>query len=741
MALKYNDDDLLYTVRQLDRARRENNRIKKINSKVVQSCNTQEDFLQSLREIVEKEKSFGTRGNFKQAVAKGATSKAETACFAVSDLHLTEKVSKIETNGINVFNTMIAANKLWQYVQSFKDVLDIQSKAFKIEKLVSFLLGDMISGTIHPEQVTTNELSDPAAVVLASRLLSIFYREIASFGIPLCIEAVHGNHPRMTPKMPTKKQAHTNLDWLIYEMLKSDLAKDGIELNIHTSQIGMTKIYKHNYIFEHGISVANGAEEAFEDKIRAMFDDPAYRAATGHTGASFDHIVIGNMHKPKFLERTIVNGCFLPGMLVTLDSGVRVPIEDVKLGDKVVCKGGGINKVVDLGRNHYSGGITRFRINGAYGEIACTDDHRIWAFKNNRRGSIQGSKFVADSTDRIDPDWIHAKYLSEGDYVQLPYPKFKGNDLDLDTCRFIGLYLAEGSASGANGKLHHIDFTFHESEEEYATFVEQYCINKWGRATKKLRVRKAPNGAIGKTWSVTCNCAEAAELMVKLCGKGAKNKCLDSSLMELTRECHAAILGGWVQGDGHILTGRVKDKGRKVTSTSISLRLAEQMFVISLRAGAVPTLTKLAAGGKRTNDAYTLNWYGESASRLSELTGESFNGVVKEPNNSGPIWVGDDVFVPIKLIGSDSFTGTVYNLSVENDHSYAVNGVGVANCFVGQNELGQSWRLKPITPKQLIWGVSPKRVRTWEYMLDLDTVKETVDNPIADYAYKFLRSI
>ena len=303
-------DDLVLTRRQLERVRRENARVRTMNSKILHVDEKHEDFLQTLQTIVKQESSFKSRFEKEKRKAP-TTAHKETACFAVSDLHLAERVEPLETNGINSYNVMIAANRLWQHAESIGDLLAIHSKAFNIEKLVSFLLGDMISGTIHPEQILTNELSDPASVVLAARLLAIFYRKVASYGIPVEIQAVHGNHPRLSAKMPTKKQAHTNLDWLIYEMLQSDLERDGIKLNITKGQIGLCRIYKHNYVFEHGMSVSSGAEEAFEDKIRAIFDDPAYREATGYTGASFDQLVIGNMHKPKFLERTIVNGCYV----------------------------------------------------------------------------------------------------------------------------------------------------------------------------------------------------------------------------------------------------------------------------------------------------------------------------------------------------------------------------------------------------------------------------------------------
>jgi hypothetical protein len=176
--------------------------------------------------------------------------------------------------------------------------------------------------------------------------------------------------------------------------------------------------------------------------------------------------------------------------------------------------------------------------------------------------------------------------------------------------------------------------------------------------------------------------------------------------MGLSRECHAQILGGWVQGDGHISTGRVEKDGREISSASISKNLADQMFILSLRSGAIPSLLRLASGGQRKSDCYTLRWGSESAILVAGLTNEKFNGRGKV-HHSGAMWIGDDAFVPLKLVGSERFDGDVFNLTVENDHSYTVNGIGVANSMSGTSELdhGQG---RDSPPAQVAFLVHPR---------------------------------
>jgi hypothetical protein len=269
------------------------------------------EFLKQFRAIVREDRFHFPRRPVQKIdpVHKGD---AEIAVVCSSDLHLSETVRPDDANGINVYNTLIAANRLWEHAQKVKSILARHMSLYTIEQIWMPLLGDVISGTVHEEFVPTNDLSDPAAVVLGARLYAMFVTEIAGLGIPVLIDAVHGNHARTTPKMPTKRQARTNMDWQIYEHL-SDLlrALPGVEMNITTSQIGQRKLYGWNYLFEHGVCVTNGKEEDFEDRLRALFDDAIYREATGSMGSSFDQVVIGNLHKPKFLERTVVNGSYI----------------------------------------------------------------------------------------------------------------------------------------------------------------------------------------------------------------------------------------------------------------------------------------------------------------------------------------------------------------------------------------------------------------------------------------------
>jgi hypothetical protein len=274
--------------------------------------------IEELQEVLKSEENF----RFKYPTSKVLSPKSkpkvvgpnheEIAAKCWSDWHTSEVVRPLDSNGVNCYSSMICSNRVWEDTRKTKKIIQIHRCAYPIKTLWLLALGDMINGSIHPELALTNDLFDPAATILASRLMIMGIEEYKALGLKIIVDCIVGNHPRTTLKMPTKRLAHQSFDWVVYEIVANHFAKDDqVEINVHTGQIGFREVMGHRYLFEHGIDVKSGGEEAFEDRLRGVFDDKIYRAATGMKGASFDQIVIGNMHKPKWLERTIVNGCLV----------------------------------------------------------------------------------------------------------------------------------------------------------------------------------------------------------------------------------------------------------------------------------------------------------------------------------------------------------------------------------------------------------------------------------------------
>lgn len=108
-------------------------------------------------------------------------------------------------------------------------------------------------------------------------------------------------------------------------------------------------------------------------------------------------------------------GCFTGDALVHTLKGIK-PLKKVEIGDYVVTEDGKFNKV--LNTFSYDIGEPMIKIKHLYGTnkyypTICTGDHKILIYRNGNR------------------EWIEAQNIIKGDYVCVPKIKFKDNHLEV----------------------------------------------------------------------------------------------------------------------------------------------------------------------------------------------------------------------------------------------------------------------------------------------------------------------
>lgn len=301
-------DPTIKEARAEERIKVEIENLKSINKKLLRANGfIYEDALDAIKKVLENEKLI-PQIEFKQEPIN-KKEHSEIACLLVGDWHLGERVTKEQTNGAANYNVFVCANRVFELIKATKQILEYHQKIYKLEKLVIPLLGDFVSGSIQPELVLSNELSDAYSTILVTRLLGFLINELKLLNIPIQLECVTGNHGRIEDKkQPTKNITARNWDWVIYETLVTLFSNDPqIKINVHTEQMAHVKLFNWKYIIEHGYGVKSGKEEDLESRLRALYDDGTYREMTGLKGSSFDCVVMGHLHRGKFLERIIVN--------------------------------------------------------------------------------------------------------------------------------------------------------------------------------------------------------------------------------------------------------------------------------------------------------------------------------------------------------------------------------------------------------------------------------------------------
>ena len=234
--------------------------------------------------------------------------------------------------------------------------------------------------------------------------------------------------------------------------------------------------------------------------------------------------------------------------------------------------------------------------------------------------------------------------------------------VDEDFLRLIGYYLAEGSNHRA-----YIRFSIADDEKRFAKDIV--------RVVKKVfdldaQIFRKHNDKKTGTEITVCN-SILANVFENLCGKGAQNKHIPFAFQQLPINKQLILLKSIYRGDGfqRKLKGIAKNPRRYITT--ISRTLSEQLVDILLRSGFYPSrythkekIDKLGVNHKK---AFTIGWcINPKASKFHHLY---------RSENEDLYWI-----LPILEAKTQSFSGKVYNLTIDQDHSYVANNFAVANC-------------------------------------------------------------
>lgn len=439
--------------------------------------------------------------------------------------------------------------------------------------------------------------------------------------------------------------------------------------------------------------------------------------------------------------------CFAEGTLVRTENGY-IPIEQIKIGDKVLSADSKYHAVTEIFKNKFEGKLKSISTTTTTNPILTTDNHPFlklntddhimkmpcgpnsnckayikrgdgqsssldikklpsghWharvQVKNHKRVTLGTFDTKKESIEVIEKyksihskpshrlEWQNASNINKNDWlvckwntsivdidkIKIPQEYLKntklgikriGNEefiVDEDFMWIIGIYIAEGSNSKRT-----IQFSLHENEIEYQNKIISYFSNN-GFNPKLVR---------GKTKGVVVeiNSSSLAKWFPKLCGHLCYNKCIPEKFMSLPDNKIMAIIQGIWDGDG-------SKRENEVIQTSEKLCL--QMAEILHRLGKQPLIRKiknerLTPNGNKRKQAYCINWEEETLNRK---------------NRRGRWKFYEQLLTKVKKIEYIDYSGYVYNLEVEGDHTYVVQNILVHNCFGTKFVLGYEQYFNP----------------------------------------------
>ena len=412
--------------------------------------------------------------------------------------------------------------------------------------------------------------------------------------------------------------------------------------------------------------------------------------------------------------------CLLPDSFIHVRDRVK-KIKDIKKGEKVLTHEGNFKEVKEIFIHPYNGEIYKI-IPWYFREgLEATPEHPFYVVRSYKNcPSIKGlckplcsqiKKGCAKKYfERYYPEWVMAKDIGRGDFLVYPRLKWQEDIEEIDLinyinnykiiknqfiisknarnhtgkikrkikvdeqfCRLMGYFLSEGYLIKDSA----IGFSFHNKEKEYIKEVSLAIKDCFGFEISSIDSRRE-NQADLIFYSKLLNSFFRNFYLPE--NKRANNKIILSNFINLSENKLAEIFIGWWRGD---------------TGSTVSRQLANQMKIICLKLGIIPSISidTIESHKKRgkhfiedreiiaNNDLIifsNLSFFEKDYGMLKESCFKKF--VNKRKMKHG--WIDKKhIYLPVRKIEIKEYRGEVYNLEVEGDNSYVSEFACVHNCW------------------------------------------------------------
>ena len=410
--------------------------------------------------------------------------------------------------------------------------------------------------------------------------------------------------------------------------------------------------------------------------------------------------------------------CFTADSLVLTDKGYK-PINEIEIGDMVLT----CDNTYQIVTKTFDNGIKPIlKINAmAVDEIKCTNNHRFYVRTMSRVGHNQHRVFS-------NPYWKPACTLTKKDYLGVAInqksiiPTWNGVDFDWNDGRktrhknqlqcllgytdfwwLIGRYMGDGWCRAQGGI---IICCAHDELDE----VTQRIDKLFNYSVVKERT----------VYKIHIPIKELSEFVAQF-GSGALNKHLTNTILDLPTNLLKAFLHGYISADGCFVNGL-----NKVISTSRELiygiaQCVAKVYRTPYRVYCTKRPKKCTIEGRVVNqhNTYELVWKEQICKQDKAFFEDGF------------IWF------PISKISED-IPQNVYDIEVENNHSFTVQNTIVHNCQdLSTAGLGKGMEKGSGTRSGLLWEVERLLTETKELpqILLMENVKQVIgQNNIKDFA-------
>lgn len=384
--------------------------------------------------------------------------------------------------------------------------------------------------------------------------------------------------------------------------------------------------------------------------------------------------------------------CFPKNTPVNTRTGVK-DIQDIKVGDWIIDGDGRPQKVTETFERESENMITISAVGIL--PIKCTREHPILVSKGRKRIYKQNEEGTYD-VERIDypePEWKQAYEIEPGEWIGLPVPKPYRTDTELviachgQTTRTVkltkefaelcGMFAGDGWFT-QHKNVQSIGFAM---DSKYPEIIDRLAvlIETVMGTTPSFKMYRSHE-------RIQFHDKDMGEFLSKHIGTRSYNKRIPEWILyHENLDLLTAFLKGYLYTDGSLLRSSGVTRGVQWSSVSRTLMLQVQQAL--LRYGTVASIKfRCRKGdvmisprdGKEYNvrDSYLIQCSDKRVLDALESPYDDKRDVCWSYEYNGLVWT------RVKdVIETKEPSQKVYNIEVENSHTYTVNNVCVHNCM------------------------------------------------------------
>ena len=243
----------------------------------------------------------GISGRRMASKAGGRKKHAATMALLVSDVHAEETVRPETVNGLNEFNLDVCEARLAELQQRFLAMLEHERGLAKIDRVVLWMGGDMITGMIHPELAEENSLHPLAAIRWVGERLRGFIDAVAANVAEVVIPTSCGNHGRTTEKMRSN-EADTSYEHHLWMTMQAAETNKNVRWQIGEGHLNYLNLDEFTIRFSHGHSVS------YQSGIGGIHVPLRKKIAAWDATRKADLTCIGHWHQFSAGRNYVTNG-------------------------------------------------------------------------------------------------------------------------------------------------------------------------------------------------------------------------------------------------------------------------------------------------------------------------------------------------------------------------------------------------------------------------------------------------